>query len=125
MTAQCFAPAANRRRSPAVRYWGRRRAQRAHTRAPHAPNAVLDAPPPRAVRARSPSTVRLVLAEVEGGREVAGLRVAIGQCWQAPAVLDQLEDRGCVVLGVVHKALLCERRDDDGRHAQTGAPFVD
>src|SRR5262249_53138395 len=64
-------------------------------------------------------------AEVEGVEEIVSAGVAGGEGGEVPAPLDELEDRGGVVLGVVDEALLGGGGDDDGGDAQAGAPAVD
>src|SRR5258708_30312037 len=53
------------------------------------------------------------LAEVECRREVTRLGVAIAERLQAVAILDQLQDGGRVVLGVIDETSLGEGRNDD------------
>src|SRR6266545_529175 len=64
------------------------------------------------------------LAEIEGVGEPSGRGIASPQRRQSPALLDQLEDRGAVVLRMIDKALLGVGRDDQGRHARARPPAV-
>src|SRR5919107_5955411 len=64
-------------------------------------------------------------AEVEGGQEAPGERVSGRQRRQAPAPLDELEDRGMVVRGRVDVSFARPGRDDDGRYSSAGTPTVD
>ena len=79
---------------------------------------------PRAAQPRCASLVLETLGKVERVQQVVGSGIAGSQGRKAPSRFDQFENRGRFVVRVIDKPPLCERRDDDGRHAQPGSPAV-
>jgi hypothetical protein len=63
------------------------------------------------------------LVEIQRVGEVGCLSVSLPQRRQVPARLDELEDRGCVIGGMVNEMPLGERRNDDCRVLSAIAPL--
>lgn len=79
---------------------------------------------PRRFAALFASDNLLVLANEDIGQGV-GFGIASGERLYFEAMLDEAEDRGSFVLGVIHKALPDHRSDEDGGNASSGTPLVD
>src|SRR5690242_15528356 len=56
---------------------------------------------------------------------VIGRRITIAERRESPTVLDQRQNRRCVIAVVIDKVTFGERRDNERRHPDTRAPTID
>src|SRR5690349_345886 len=79
----------------------------------------------RPLALRLADSLGLMRHEVERGRQVLRVLVALTQRIEPETGLDQLQNGGRIIDRVVDETLLGEGRDDDRGNAQTGPPAVD